>query len=38
VLGAMVVVDTGGKTSTALIIKSIDTIYSGDRVELKKNK
>ena len=38
VLGAMVVVDAGGKTSTALIIKSIDTIYSGDRVELKKNK
>ncbi len=37
-LGALVVVETGEKTSTALIIKSIDTIYSGDRVELKRNK
>jgi LysM repeat protein len=36
-LGAVVVVETGAKTSTALIIKSIDTIYPGDRVELKKN-
>jgi hypothetical protein len=38
VLGALVVVETGLKTSTALIVKSIDTIYSGDRVELKKSK
>ena len=38
VLGALVVVETGAKTSTALIVKSIDTIYSGDRVELKKSK
>jgi hypothetical protein len=37
-LGALVVVETGAKTSTALIIKSIDTIYPGDRVELKKNR
>jgi hypothetical protein len=38
VLGALVVVETGQKTSTALIVKSIDTIYSGDRVELRKSK
>lgn len=38
VLGALVVVDAGEKTSTALIVKSIDTIYIGDRVELKKSK
>ena len=38
VLGALVVVETGPKTSTALIVKSIDTIYPGDRVELKKSK
>jgi len=38
VLGALVVVETGQKTSTALIIKSVDTIYSGDRVELKKSR
>jgi LysM domain len=38
VLGALVVVEVGQKTSTALIVKSIDTIYSGDRVELKKSK
>ena len=37
-LGALVVVETGEKTSTALIVKSIDTIYPGDRVELRKNK
>jgi LysM repeat protein len=38
VVGAVVVVETGAKTSTALVVKSIDTIYIGDRVELKKSK
>ncbi|HEX8961293.1 MAG TPA: LysM domain-containing protein [Geobacteraceae bacterium] len=38
VVGAVVVVETGEKTSTALVVKSIDTIYIGDRVELKKNR
>ena len=38
VLGAVVVVETGENTSTALVVKSIDTIYRGDRVELKKSK
>jgi LysM repeat protein len=37
-LGAVVVVDLGEDTATALVVKSIDTIYRGDRVELKKNK
>jgi hypothetical protein len=38
VLGAAVVVETGENTSTALVIKSVDAIYRGDRVELKKSK
>ncbi|RQW77980.1 MAG: LysM peptidoglycan-binding domain-containing protein [Geobacter sp.] len=38
VIGALVVVETGEKTSTALIVKSIDTVYIGDRVDLKKSK
>lgn len=38
VIGALVVVQTGENTSTALVVKSIDTIYRGDRVELKKSK
>jgi LysM domain len=38
VMGAVVVVDIGESTSTALVVKSIDTIYRGDRVELKKSK
>ena len=38
VLGALVVIETAEQTSTALIVKSIDTIYKGDRVELKKGK
>jgi LysM repeat protein len=38
VLGALVVVDIGENTATALVVKSIDTIYRGDRVELKKSK
>ncbi len=36
VLGAMVVVDTAKRTSTVLVIKSIDSIYKGDRLEMKK--
>jgi LysM domain len=32
VLGALVVVDVGEKTSTALIVKSIDAIFKTDRV------
>jgi hypothetical protein len=38
VVGALVVVETAANTSTALVVKSIDTIYRGDRVELKKNR
>jgi hypothetical protein len=38
VLGALVVVDTGRNTSTAVIVKSVDTVYRGDRVELKKSR
>jgi LysM repeat protein len=38
VTGALVIVETGKKTSTALIVKSIDAIYPGDRVELSKDK
>lgn len=37
VIGALVVVETAENTSTALIVKSIEAIYRGDRVELKKN-
>jgi LysM repeat protein len=37
-LGAVVVVDLGTNSSTALVVKSIDPIYRGDRVELKKSK
>jgi len=36
VVGALVVVRTGANTSTALIVKCVDTVYRGDRVELKK--
>ncbi|GFE57663.1 LysM peptidoglycan-binding domain-containing protein [Geobacter sp. AOG1] len=36
VVGAVVVVETGETTSTALVVKSIDTIYRGDRVEMRK--
>lgn len=32
VLGALVIIDSGKKTSTALVVKSIDTIYKGDRI------
>lgn len=31
-LGALVILDAGKKASTALIVKSIDTIYKGDRI------
>lgn len=37
VVGALVVVETGERTATALIIKSIETVYVGDRVELTRN-
>ncbi len=36
VIGAVVVVETGETTATALVIKSIDTIYRGDRLEMRK--
>lgn len=36
VLGALVVMETGENTSTALVVKSIDSIYRGDRLEMKK--
>lgn len=31
-LGALVILETGKKTSTALVVKSIDTIYKGARI------
>jgi hypothetical protein len=37
VIGAMVVVEIGEKTSTCLIVKSTEAIYRGDKVELKRN-
>ena len=38
VVGALVVVSTGVNSSTAIIVKSVDTVYLGDRVELKKSR
>jgi hypothetical protein len=38
VLGALVVLETGSNTSSAVIVKSVDTVYRGDRVELKKSR
>ncbi|WP_298432694.1 LysM domain-containing protein [Geobacter sp.] len=38
VIGALVVVSAGENTSTVLVVKSIDTIYRGDRVEMKKSR
>ncbi|WP_298273573.1 LysM peptidoglycan-binding domain-containing protein [Geobacter sp.] len=38
VIGALVVVSAGETTSTVLVVKSIDTIYRGDRVEMKKSR
>jgi LysM repeat protein len=37
VIGAVVVVETGEKTSTALVVKSADVIHIGDQVQLLKN-
>ncbi len=31
-LGALVILETGKKTATALVVKSIDAIYKGDRI------
>jgi hypothetical protein len=38
VLGALLVVETNENTSTVLVIKSIDSIYKGDRIEMKKGR
>jgi hypothetical protein len=38
VLGALLVVDAAENTSTVLVIKSIDSIYKGDRIEMKKGR
>lgn len=38
VIGALVVIETNKTTSTALVVKSIDTIYRADRVELLKGR
>ena len=38
VLGAVIIVDTAESTSTVLVVKSIDTIYKGDRLEMKKGR
>ena len=38
VVGALVVLETGNNTSSAIIVKSVDTVYRGDRVELKKSR
>lgn len=38
VIGALVVLETAQTTSTALVVKSIDTIYRGDRVEVIKSR
>jgi len=38
VLGALVVMETAENTSTVLVVKSIDTIYKGDRIEMKKGR
>lgn len=36
VIGAVVVVEVADNSATVLVIKSIDTIYKGDRLEMKK--
>ena len=36
VIGAVVVVEAAENTATVLVIKSIDTIYKGDRLEMKR--
>lgn len=38
VIGALVVVEVGRNSSTAVIVKSVDTVYRGDRVEMKKSR
>jgi LysM repeat protein len=38
VIGALIIVESAENTSTALVIKSIDTIYKGDRLEMKKGR
>ena len=38
VIGALVVVEAGVNSSTAVIVKSVDTVYRGDRVEMKKSR
>ena len=38
VIGAVVIVESAENTSTVLVIKSIDTIYKGDRLEMKKGQ
>jgi hypothetical protein len=38
VLGALLVVDTAKDTSTVLMIKSIDSIYKGDRIEMARGR
>jgi hypothetical protein len=38
VVGALVVLKTQANTSTAVIVKSVDTIYRGDRLEMKKSR
>ncbi|MBI2354553.1 MAG: LysM peptidoglycan-binding domain-containing protein [Deltaproteobacteria bacterium] len=32
-LGALVILETGKKTATALVVKSIDAIYKGDKID-----
>jgi hypothetical protein len=38
VIGAAVIVECSENTATVLVIKSIDTIYKGDRLEMKKGR
>uniref|UniRef100_A0A831XFB2 LysM peptidoglycan-binding domain-containing protein n=1 Tax=Geobacter metallireducens TaxID=28232 RepID=A0A831XFB2_GEOME len=38
VIGALVVVQSGDNTATGLVVKSIDTIYRGDRVEVRTSR
>lgn len=38
VLGALLVVDVAENTATVLVIKSIDSINKGDRIEMKKGR
>lgn len=38
VIGALVIVDSAENTSTVLVVKSIDTIYKGDRLEMRRGR